>query len=43
MVADTPHPTHGISTAVIRYWSRGGHATKPKALAHLTITTKACS
>lgn len=37
MIADTP-PTHGIDTAVIRYNWRGGHAVRPKRLAHLTIT-----
>lgn len=46
MIADTPHPTHGIGTAVIKYNWRGGHATAPKRLAHLTICVayvKPCS
>lgn len=40
MTADAPqHPTHGIGTAVLMVNYRGGHATKPKRLQHVTITT----
>lgn len=39
MTADTP-PQHGDLSkvpAALHYYVRGGHATKPKRLAHLTM------
>lgn len=36
MIAATP-PTHAIGTAAFMVVYRGGHATKPKALAHVAL------